>query len=364
MPTSQTTSINTCISCGGKLSFDFKTNSNKCEYCGNEFPVITAQPTENEHEVEIATSYIPFYFAEDIFKEKVQKWLTEGDYTPTDMLSSGVKYHFRKKYIPVCFFSGEYFGKYTTLALDDTIITENIPISGKYEFVQYAGLGTAVEQKILEDFLPQINLKDAIPSSDDEIPISHTRDSESMWEELGVLRAAQQVYQKLTVQDAAKKYKHYLTYQNRKSSLLYIPFIYMPYQYSYEKEEYEIFMNGRTGELFGTKPVSRLIAPPTRTSIFTKYLLIGLGLWFFLLILRAAFRATIGPDTQYNNLLISPPAELYWLIRGAFFLLVLPSAMAIIFFPYFKNMYFKKLLFTRKQILERILTGRAPSPFA
>ncbi|WP_156088740.1 hypothetical protein [Mucilaginibacter pedocola] len=54
MATATSAGITNCASCGGKLSYNFKTNRNKCEYCGNEYEAVVEEVKSGDQKIPLS----------------------------------------------------------------------------------------------------------------------------------------------------------------------------------------------------------------------------------------------------------------------------------------------------------------------
>ena len=98
-----------CDNCGGELVFSPGTQLSTCNFCGSEFNIQNATDTE----VEKVDSILPFSTSADQFEIAALKWLSEGDFTPDDILESSLFNNQVGVYLPMWFFKGRYDGNWS-----------------------------------------------------------------------------------------------------------------------------------------------------------------------------------------------------------------------------------------------------------
>jgi hypothetical protein len=98
-----------CKSCGASLMFDPATQMSSCNFCGTKFEIELAE----EANLTISPDgLIPFSVTHDQFKSILFVWLSEGDYTPDDILTSSVFDEINGLYLPQYFYEGRYSGNW------------------------------------------------------------------------------------------------------------------------------------------------------------------------------------------------------------------------------------------------------------
>ena len=152
-----------CNSCGAELVFNPASQKTLCNFCGSEFEIEQAEGTE----IMLPDGVLPFSVNQDAFKTKVLEWLSEGDYTPDDILTSSVFEEYSGIYLPMHFFSGQYSGNWSASSgynrteryvgrdingkpvTKTRIVTDWRPssgsVGGKYDLLCFAGGEDAVK---------------------------------------------------------------------------------------------------------------------------------------------------------------------------------------------------------------------------
>jgi len=99
-----------CKSCGASLMFDPATQMSSCNFCGTKFEIELAE----EANLTISPDgLIPFSVTHDQFKSLLFVWLSEGDYTPDNILTSSVFDEINGLYLPQYFYEGRYSGNWS-----------------------------------------------------------------------------------------------------------------------------------------------------------------------------------------------------------------------------------------------------------
>ncbi|PTQ95504.1 hypothetical protein C8P68_1059 [Mucilaginibacter yixingensis] len=284
-----------CTNCGATLSFDYAANAYQCGYCGSIFQHAGQQQQATAQGLEAGC--IPFQKTLDDFRQAVIEYLTTGDQTPVDALPNASIDLVEQVYYP--FYTG-----------DEQKRPFPKPIYGGDS--DYDG-------ESITPFAIRTDLKQIIPIS--------RADTSGIRLQPTNLQA---------------------------TGLFYYPGWFTLYEY--QGHSFLIFMNGVTGEISGTRPQNLQIAAPARLNVLKKYALIGLGLWFGILVLRAALGAFIGHpfDTHaMNNPLFSEPAEMFWFIRGLIFVVIFPLLMISVFYPKITEAYYQRFRVQRGRIAKQ-----------
>jgi len=364
------TQANKCGSCGGMLKYNFSASAFKCDYCGNEYKAVAESSASDVSKANLNIGYILFKSELSAIKDTVMNWLVEGDRTPADILSEGSYNSLKQSYIPVFNFTGTYKGTYQVLSGKGKKQSED-QISGKFNVI---ATGIDLEdnddyESLVECLIDSIDQSRIIPFDNiggKEHHIWESLDEHEAWSAQGKLSAASSVYQELIINHgrSTENYKHYLDYNIESVSKVLVPC--WSTWFSYNSSIYNVYVNDATGEIWGDKPIA-YYSPPAKSKVFQKYALIGFGLWMGVLVLRAFLAATypakFGLKIKYDNLLLSEPAEFYWLMRGVIFMLVIPALMSTVFYGWKEKRFYAKLKDIRIRDLDLIRTGKRPEIF-
>lgn len=93
-----------CSNCAGEVVFDPGTQLSVCNFCGSSFDIKQAKSIK----VIEPDGIIPFKVSKDVFNNSVLAWLSEGDFTPDDILSGSSFEKLSGIYLPFFFFAGQY----------------------------------------------------------------------------------------------------------------------------------------------------------------------------------------------------------------------------------------------------------------
>lgn len=98
-----------CSSCGANLAFPAGRPFIKCAFCGNKYEVSRTR----DGTVEKGASIIPFSVDKERYADAALVWLSLGNYTPDDILTSGAFEDARGTFIPVWKQTGTYQGNWS-----------------------------------------------------------------------------------------------------------------------------------------------------------------------------------------------------------------------------------------------------------
>ena len=73
-----------CDSCGAELIFNPSSQTTLCNFCGSTFEI---EKAEKDVEIMSPDAILPFSVSKEEFKNGVMEFLSEGDYTPDDILT-------------------------------------------------------------------------------------------------------------------------------------------------------------------------------------------------------------------------------------------------------------------------------------
>ena len=95
------TTITQCPNCNGSLVFNPAAQTLDCPYCRSTYTLQGVRISSEAVIKEKATGIIPFSFAKEIFDKAAMEWLSQGEFTPADILDSFHSTASRGEYIPV-----------------------------------------------------------------------------------------------------------------------------------------------------------------------------------------------------------------------------------------------------------------------
>ncbi|MBM55343.1 MAG: hypothetical protein CMB32_02165 [Euryarchaeota archaeon] len=106
-----------CQNCGAEIMFSPGTQLLLCNFCGSEFQIESA----TDSEVKSVSSILPFSTTANQFEIAALKWLSEGDYTPDDILEGSLFNNQVGMYLPMWLFNGKYDGEWSASSGYDRI---------------------------------------------------------------------------------------------------------------------------------------------------------------------------------------------------------------------------------------------------
>lgn len=269
-----------CKNCGAEVVFDPTTQLSNCNFCGSTYEIESAT---DEKEITI-DGILPFSIGKEEYQKEVLKFLSEGDYTPDDILSSSIFESVTGSYIPMWFYSGRYDGNWSAssgyyrterymgrdsngkLVEKSRTVTDwrpsNGQCQGEYSVFGFAGDHESIQPTIadyahetqfsrgeLKDFDTQyIAGFSMLEFSQDE---HDTWDRNSKGRADAIVNAAAQ---SRVPGDTYKDFYVEAVYTKNKSMRTYVPFWITTYNYG--EDQFYAYMDGRDKtRLKGTRPV-------------------------------------------------------------------------------------------------------------
>ena len=282
-----------CNSCGAVLLSDKNTSATFCTFCGS--PALEVQRLSKEFRPRYI---IPFAYGREKAIEKFYAWCKKGRMTPFGFLSDKNIEKLTGLYVPFWLFnstanmdritsakivnvttSGEYqttTTRYYELIRKGTFTWNNIPLDGE----------TRVDDKLMEAIEP-FNFKDMIDYDYKYIPGFYA-DAYDLDSKALEPRAEKRVkdYLESEYTNSVKSYTgKKITHNNNSITSLEAQYALLPVwfmNYKYLGKTYSFAMNGQTGEVAGTPPVSlvkRIIIFFLFLSLFTLVIKIIIGLF-------------------------------------------------------------------------------------
>jgi hypothetical protein len=300
-----------CSNCGAELIFDPGTQMTNCNFCGTKFEINLA---ENE-EFSLPDGILPFKISKEQYEQAVLSWLSEGDYTPDDILDSTLFESVNGVYLPMWLYKGRYHGNWSASSGYDRIeeyyewsesqkkrvrqtrkITDWRPssgqCSGEYTILAFAGNGTGISSDIaIYAHHTEFSRGDIKPFNSQYTSgfnlIDFTSDEHDTWDGPGKSQADRQIWidtKKRIPGDQKKDFYCDVLYENEVSSKVYIPF-WITY-YKYNEVEFHVFMDGTsTSRIDGIRPVDKerikKINKKFEKATFPMFLTIGLFIFAF-----------------------------------------------------------------------------------
>ena len=98
---SNTTSFTQCTNCNGDLTFNPSSQTLDCPFCNSSF-TLKGAPVKKETVINEAPQLlIPFAFGKEVFNKSALEWLSQGEFTPADILNSYYPSATKGIYVPL-----------------------------------------------------------------------------------------------------------------------------------------------------------------------------------------------------------------------------------------------------------------------
>ncbi len=268
-----------CSNCGAELIFDPGTQMTNCNFCGSQFQIEKAQ----DEEIATPDGILPFKVTKENYEQAVLSWLSEGDYTPDDILNSTIFESVNGVYLPMWFYKGRYSGNWsassgydrreTYLAKDSSgklvektrTVTDWRPssgqCSGEFAILAFAGAGKGIKSDIavyahgtsfnrgdLKPYDPKYTMGFNL--------IEYTVDEHDTWDTLGKIQADSKVEVDSKARIPGDRYKDFYVdalYDKETPLRTYVPFWITNYKYG--DKDFHVYMDGTsTTRLQGFRP--------------------------------------------------------------------------------------------------------------
>jgi len=93
--------ITNCPNCNGELTFNPGAQALDCTFCNSSF-TLQGEAIKTDTKInEAPLLIIPFAFGNDVFYKSALEWLSQGDYTPADVLDNFKNHSTKGIYIPL-----------------------------------------------------------------------------------------------------------------------------------------------------------------------------------------------------------------------------------------------------------------------
>ena len=259
-----------CSSCGAELIFDPGTQMTNCNFCGSKFEIEKAK----DDEIVTPDGILPFKVTKENYEQAVLSWLSEGDYTPDDILNSTIFESVNGVYLPMWFYKGRYSGNWsassgydrreTYLAKDSSgklvektrTVTDWRPssgqCSGQFSILAFAGAGKGIKPDVavyahgttfnrgdLKPYDPKYTMGFSL--------IEYTVDEHDTWDTLGKIQADALVEAESKARIPGDRYKDFYAdalYDKETPLRNYVPFWITNYKYA--EKDFHVYMDGTT----------------------------------------------------------------------------------------------------------------------
>ena len=271
-----------CKSCGAELVFDPGTQLSNCNFCGSTFEIEKAE----ELEVVVPDGILPFSITKEQYERSVLQWLSEGDFTPDDVLASTVFQSTNGIYLPMWFFKGRYHGNWSASSGYDRqesyyernsdgklvertrTVTDwrpsNGQISGEFMILAFANDQSAIPLDAVSYAHRTSFSRGEMKPWDSKYSagfnlIEFTEDSLDSWDKHGVGQANRMAKRDAESRIPGDRYKDLrsdVLFDKEDPVRVYIPFWLT--HYSYADGKFHVYMDGTaTDRIEGIRPVDK-----------------------------------------------------------------------------------------------------------
>jgi len=298
-----------CSNCGAELIFDPSTQMTNCNFCGSKFEI---EQATNE-EVLSPDCIVPFKTTKEEYHQAVLRWLSEGDYTPDDILTSSAFEEINGIFLPMYFFKGNYHGHWNASSgytktetvwrysssekknvQESKTVTDwrpsNGQVVGKFAILGFAGVGESIKPEIIA-FVHETHFeKESLKSYDSKYTLGFNLlkfnlDEENVWGSVGVAQAdslSTSEIQKRIPGDKFKDLSSDVSYDREETIKAYIPCWIVNYKYA--DKEFYVCMDGiKSSRICGERPIDKGRKSRVKKFFLPSHivLVVWLAVWLF-----------------------------------------------------------------------------------
>jgi hypothetical protein len=356
-----------CSNCGAELIFDPGTQMTNCNFCGSKFEIEKAK----DEDITTPDGILPFKISKEVYETSVLSWLSEGDYTPDDILNSTIFESVNGVYLPMWFFKGRYSGNWSASSGYNRIehysewsesqkkmvrrsrtVTDWRPssgqCSGQYSILAFAGKGKGIKSDVAEYAHGTSFNRGELKAYDPKYTmgfnlIEYTVDEHDTWDTLGKSQANAIVISDAKARVPGDKYKDFYVdalFDNEKPLRTYVPFWITNYKYN--DKDYHVYMDGTsTSRIKGFRPEDNARKKEVSKKFYKGHISAVFVIIMFIIAGNAPYK-----DKELLNII-------------AFGLLALTAILYGVGF-YQKNEIIKVSKERRQKILNNLINGTSP----
>lgn len=377
-----------CSNCGAELMYDPGTQMTNCNFCGSKFEIEKA----TDEELILPDGIIPFKVQKEEYHQAVLSWLSEGDYTPDDILTSSVFDEINGVYLPMYFYKGRYHGNWSASSgynrMEEYVewsesqkknvrktrtVTDWRPSSGQvagtFSILGFAGSGEGIKQEIAVYAHGTSFNRGELKKYDSKYTLGFnllefTTGEEDVWDTLGKTQADGISTSDIKNRIPGDKYKDLTSdvlYDREEAIKVYIP--YWVVYYKYAEKEFHVCMDGTTAtRISGERPVDEKTKSEAEKYEWMYTLSGAIAVaWFIWGLVRmfshndySAGKWNFYGETSnfYDNLFVSPFLGGFWWAR--FGIVILLIVIAAIVSETHKNSVINASKERRQKVLKNI----------
>jgi len=345
--------------------YDPDTQMTNCNFCGSKYEIEKA----TDEELILPDGIIPFKITKEKYHNAVLQWLSDGDYTPDDILTSSVFDQINGVYLPMYFFNGKYHGNWSASSgYDRTVryseysesqkkivkktktVTDWRPSNGQFKgafsILGFAGSGQGIKPEIVHFCQDIVFKRGDLKKYDSKYTLGFnllefTVKEGLVWDVFGEPQANAVANADILNRIPGDRYKDLtsdLFYDRDKAIKVYVP--YWIINYKYAEKEFHVCMDGTTtSRIVGERPVDEKTKSEankynwmlTVSGAFAfAWLVWGFVRYFVSLEKSAGMWNFFGETSNYyDNLFVSPWFGGFWWIRFGIVILLVVVARII-----------------------------------
>ncbi len=270
-----------CSNCGAELMYDPGTQMTNCNFCGSKFEIEKA----TDEELILPDGIIPFKVTKDEYHQAVLAWLSEGDYTPEDILTSSVFDQINGVYLPMYFYKGRYHGNWSASSGYDRkeeylewsesqkknvrktrTVTDWRPssghVAGTFSILGFAGSGQGIKPQVAVYAHDTTFSRGELKKYESKYTLGFnllefTSGEEDVWDSLGKTQADSIANADIQNRIPGDRYKDLtadVLYDREEAIKVYVP--YWVVYYKYADKEFHVCMDGTTtSRISGERPI-------------------------------------------------------------------------------------------------------------
>jgi DNA-directed RNA polymerase subunit RPC12/RpoP len=342
-----------CRNCGAQVSFDANKQLVKCAFCGSEYAIGAFAPQNAVAPNLPQTQIVPIAIDEHEANKIFLKWLSEGSWKPNDLVHAFKKNGSTMVYVPFWLFNADvrttwngFYGQtqYRPVTktrfvngreqryVDNEPYTVWCPQSGEHagNYSDFISASGALSQKETDKL--RFDAKDFKPLRNEYLQ-GWQSEKPSVTEGQAAEKAQQRMIQRegnacRQLTDRLQNWCCQFTFRN--SCVVYLPV--WTFAYRYGNASYRAIINGRTGDIFGKKPVSPI---KIIMAIVAVLALVGIGFAVYMNSEQSPAEpqpagASSAETSQLRPNESTPPPQ-----RGSTFVIQAPTNL------YFRNQVFR-----------------------
>jgi hypothetical protein len=273
----------TCTACGTEYILGAGTRAAACNVCGKDL----RESEASAHDVKLPDRIVPFAVTKEQSRKSLLTWLSEGDYTPDDVLASSTVPDTNGLFMPVYVFRGKFRGNWSAssgyrrkekyfeknsngeLVEKERTVTDWRPSNGQafgeFSVVSFGGMRNEKNSHAVDATLVHANAARVEGRSSQSFDAQHaqqvsmlpfTQDGAAAWKTSGESSAKSEAHSQVNRSvpgDEHKDLNVHVTYELESTITAWVPC--WTTRYEYRGESHRVFIDGSDATAIdGTRP--------------------------------------------------------------------------------------------------------------